>query len=33
MTKHFMRGVAVNEETIPIDLIHKVGHGGHFLLT
>lgn len=33
MTKHLMRGVAVNEETIPIDLIHEVGHGGHFLLT
>lgn len=32
MVKHFMKGVAVNEETVPLDLIHSVGPGGHFLL-
>lgn len=33
MTKHFMRGVEVSEETIPIDLIDEVGPGGQFLTT
>lgn len=33
MTRHFMRGVEVSEETIPIDLIDEVGPGGQFLTT
>lgn len=32
MTKHFMKGVEINEETVPVDLIHEVGPGGHFLM-
>lgn len=32
MVKQFMRGVAVNEETTALDLIHEIGPGGHFLL-
>ena len=31
MTKHFMRGIEVNERTVPLDLIDEVGPGGHFL--
>ena len=31
MVKRFMRGVQVNQETIMLDLIEKVGPGGHFL--
>ncbi|HOL17990.1 MAG TPA: trimethylamine methyltransferase family protein [Bacillota bacterium] len=29
--KHLLRGVAVNPETLALDLIEKVGPGGHFL--
>jgi trimethylamine--corrinoid protein Co-methyltransferase len=31
MVKRFMRGVQVNQETIMLDLIAKVGPGNHFL--
>ncbi len=29
--KHLMRGVEINEETLALELIEKVGPGGHFL--
>lgn len=32
MTKHFMKGVDISDETVPLDLIHEVGPGGHFLM-
>lgn len=32
MMSHFMKGIEVNDETIPIDLIEEVGPGGNFLL-
>jgi trimethylamine--corrinoid protein Co-methyltransferase len=31
MTKYFIRGVDVSEETLARDVIEKVGPGGHFL--
>lgn len=31
MTKRFMRGIAVNRETLAREVIEKVGPGGHFL--
>jgi trimethylamine--corrinoid protein Co-methyltransferase len=30
--RHFMEGVEVSENTLALDLIHKVGPGGHYLL-
>lgn len=32
MTNHFYKGVEISEETVPLELIHEVGHGGNFLL-
>jgi trimethylamine---corrinoid protein Co-methyltransferase len=29
--KHYMEGIPVNEETLALDVIHKVGPGGHYL--
>jgi trimethylamine--corrinoid protein Co-methyltransferase len=29
--QHFMRGIPMTEETMAIDLIDKVGPGGHFI--
>lgn len=29
--KHFMRGIAINAETLPLDLIDEIGPGGHYL--
>ncbi len=29
--RHFMEGVEVSEQTLALDLIHKVGPGGHYL--
>ena len=29
--KHFMEGIPVNTETLALDVIHKVGPGGHYL--
>ncbi len=31
MVKRFMQGIEVNEETLALDVIDKVGPGGHFL--
>ena len=31
MTKHFIRGIEVNRETLAREVIEKVGPGGHFL--
>jgi trimethylamine--corrinoid protein Co-methyltransferase len=31
MVKQFMPGMPVNDETLALDLIHKVGPGGHYL--
>jgi trimethylamine--corrinoid protein Co-methyltransferase len=31
MVKHIMRGIEVNEETLAVDVIDRVGPGGHFL--
>jgi trimethylamine---corrinoid protein Co-methyltransferase len=31
MTKHFMKGIEVSEETIPIDIIDEVGAGGEYI--
>lgn len=31
MTKHFMKGIEVNEETIPLDIIDEVGAGGEYI--
>lgn len=33
MTKHFMKGIELNRETLALDLIHEIGHGGHFVTT
>lgn len=32
MVKHFFRGVEIDDKRVPLDLIHEVGPGGHFLL-
>lgn len=32
MINHFYKGVEISEETVPMELIHEVGHGGNFLL-
>lgn len=32
-TKHFMRGMEINDETLALDLIHKVGPDGNYLST
>lgn len=29
--RHFMEGIEVSEQTLALDLIHKVGPGGHYL--
>ena len=29
--KHYMEGIPVNAETLALDVIHKVGPGGHYL--
>jgi len=31
MVNHFMRGMPVNDDTLAVDLIDKVGPGGHYL--
>ncbi len=31
MVKHFMKGVSVDDETVPLDLIDQVGPGGEFV--
>ncbi|AET68273.1 trimethylamine:corrinoid methyltransferase [Desulfosporosinus orientis DSM 765] len=31
MARRLVRGIEVNEETLALDLIHKIGPGGHFL--
>jgi trimethylamine---corrinoid protein Co-methyltransferase len=31
MTKHFMKGIEVSEETIPLDIINEVGAGGEYI--
>jgi trimethylamine--corrinoid protein Co-methyltransferase len=31
LIKHIMKGIGVNEETLALDVIHKVGQGGNFL--
>jgi len=31
MVDHFMRGIPVNDDTLAVDLIDKVGPGGHYL--
>jgi len=31
MVKRFKKGIAVNEETMAVDLIDKVGIGGHYI--
>jgi trimethylamine--corrinoid protein Co-methyltransferase len=31
LVKRIMRGVELNSETVPLDLIDRVGPGGHFL--
>jgi trimethylamine--corrinoid protein Co-methyltransferase len=31
MTKRFVRGITINQETLARDIIEKVGPGGHFL--
>ena len=28
---HFMQGIPVTEETLALDVIHRVGPGGHYL--
>ena len=33
MTRHFMRGIQINDETVPLDLIDEVGPGGNYLLS
>jgi trimethylamine--corrinoid protein Co-methyltransferase len=33
MTKHYMKGIEINDDTVPLDLIDKVGPGGNYLLT
>jgi trimethylamine--corrinoid protein Co-methyltransferase len=30
-TKRMMRGIEVNDDTLAVDIIHRVGPGGHFL--
>jgi trimethylamine---corrinoid protein Co-methyltransferase len=29
--EHYMRGIPVTDETLALDVIHEVGHGGHYL--
>ncbi len=29
--KHYMRGIPVNKDTLALDVIEKVGPGGHYL--
>lgn len=31
MLKHFNRGIEINDETVPLDLIDEIGPGGHYL--
>jgi trimethylamine--corrinoid protein Co-methyltransferase len=31
LVKRFMRGIGITEETVPLDVIDRVGPGGHFL--
>ncbi len=31
LIKHIMKGIEVNEETLALDVVHKVGPGGNFL--
>jgi trimethylamine--corrinoid protein Co-methyltransferase len=31
MTKRFIRGIEINQETLALDVIEKVGPGGHYL--
>ena len=31
MVKQYMHGIAVDDETLAVDLIHRVGPGGHFM--
>jgi trimethylamine---corrinoid protein Co-methyltransferase len=31
MTKHFMKGIEVSDETVPIDVIDEVGAGGEYI--
>jgi trimethylamine--corrinoid protein Co-methyltransferase len=31
LIKHIMKGIDVNEETLALDMVHKVGPGGNFL--
>jgi len=33
MANHLMKGIDVNEETLMVDELHRVGPGGHFLET
>lgn len=33
MTHHLMKGIDVNDETLMVDELHRVGPGGHFLET
>jgi trimethylamine--corrinoid protein Co-methyltransferase len=33
MTDHILKGIDVNEATLSVDELHKVGPGGHFLNT
>ena len=32
MIKHIMKGIDVNEETLALDVVHKVGPGGNYLV-
>jgi trimethylamine--corrinoid protein Co-methyltransferase len=32
-TKHFMRGMEINDETLALDLIHEIGPDGNYLST
>jgi trimethylamine--corrinoid protein Co-methyltransferase len=29
--RHLLRGIQFNQETMAVELIHQVGHGGHYL--
>jgi trimethylamine--corrinoid protein Co-methyltransferase len=31
MIKHYMRGIPINDDTLALEIIHKVGPGGHFI--
>ncbi|NLG49888.1 MAG: hypothetical protein GX552_07245 [Chloroflexi bacterium] len=33
MIKRILRGITVNDDTLALDVIQEVGHGGHFLAT